>query len=222
MQSIKTSERIKNTKTDGPCSGVVSSFLKAVQKPKAFRTGKKKPPHWKHPQTSLVDNDMCKVFPLQNTTAGQSRWQEPSRVHEQLHCSQREIKGDKKAKSLLKTLPPIVRFWPGLELNTRPYTTLRAPIPFTAPQCSRCCHSSGVPCPLLLLPFLWQLQLNFDVNSVSHITLYLHTSGFFGCVELSPLSDMEVKSSVKHSRCGMKLFQSRQKLSWWEFLFFCP
>lgn len=85
----------------------------------------------------------CSPCKTQGLTASQSTWQEPSSVHEQVHCSQGEINRDKKAQNQLKYLPPIARFWPSLELNTRPYTTLRAPIPFTAPQCSCCRHSSG-------------------------------------------------------------------------------
>lgn len=160
----------------------------------------------------------CPLCKTQGLTASQSTRQKPSSVHEQVRCSQREINEGKKAQNQLKTLSPIVRFQPSLELNTRPYTMLRALIPFTAPQRSHCCHSSSFPCPLLLFSFSWQLQLNFDVNSFSHIALYLLTSGFFGCVQLPP-PNMEMKSSAKHGRCGIKLFQSCQEFSWWEFLF---
>lgn len=61
-------------------------------------------------------------------------------------------------------------------------------------------------------------QSTKKVNTLGNITLHLHNSGCFGCVQLFTCPHTEVKTSAKHDRCGMKLCQSCQEFSWWEFL----
>ena len=63
--------------------------------------------------------------------------------------------------------------------------------------------------------FLCQLFLSYHTISMYLRVLWLHTA----FPTPHPHSNTEVKSSAKHGRCGMKLFQSCQEFSQWDFIF---
>lgn len=129
-------------------------------------------------------NTGCYPCNTRRMTANQSTWQGHSSIHEWAHCFQREVSGGKKAQKW-RTLPPTIRFLIKSGIKQHILLNTKTTNSFTAPACSHRCHTWGFP-RSLLFSFLWQLQLNFDVRSFLCITLYLQTSGFFGCVELFP------------------------------------
>lgn len=80
------------------------------------------------------------------------------------------------------------------------------------------CIQNGIPTHYFRIESKHTFQSTKKVNILWNITLYLHNSGGFRCVQLFYLSWYQVKTSAKHDRCGMKLCQNCQEFSWWEFL----